>query len=1296
MSAASKQPETAPFIPEKYLDIPSQRLYYLSIGLFCQAAKALDFLRSFTTDNAIQLFQKWLFVDLVYCAMLSVLRIPRLNYSKAVVALQIISLWFIDGLLFGGIRINLFGNERAVSLVGSSGHPEWASTPQPAGILDYVAPFTFGLLSSEQLGSTDSHLLGQHTVRMSPISTAQLNANGNSFCLPSSGNSVLIPVLLNNTNPIHLTYSITPLGYHKQPIERIELSSKDLKAIEQARVEALQVARPAISNDAKDEYDEYDDDDTTSNDNTHSNLQKTQSIVHIKLSKPAIIRLERVVDASNVEARLVIPSEALVAPCPMAEFIPQKHATDDIRCLGQDPDVQLLMDINGVPPLSLRWSRSVNGRKETFLVEGIEGTHKEKHPQPYDEEPSSKLTIHGLRTRAIAAPEQLRVPLTVSLDTPGAHVYALEEVMDAIGNVVIVPSDTRVDKDNKAVQSFRVLQRPAMSFKYCSPGNPTPLLIGSEAQLVVAANEADTLDAPWSVELKYRPPTEEKKLKPWKKTVSSQGTKREISLSANAPGEYILTSVRGKYCNGDILAPESCIVVERPIPTAEIEWKKIHECSGDTGVSASLVLHGAPPFTVYYREQKDSEPPREIPKTFATSRGELTIQPERSGHYTFTFTQISDANYKKVELKGPTIDQIIHPPAHAEFVNADPVGGRKKKGISSCEGDIIDVDVDLRGSGPWNLELQVVGPRSSETIKITSINSPRKTLQIPIPSQVNKEGGSFDIDLVSVEDKYGCKRSLSVPGISVKVRRLKPTAKFYGANGKRHVTVLENKRADLPLRLTGEGPWRVKYRHVGKDGQRIGTTSLRTPNDFLQVSESGQYELLELTNVFNEVSDSQCPGTVVADASTFIVDWVPRPAAKLSSQTLATYEPFNGSYVLPPICEGKDDHVDLELTGRPPFQIMYNIAQSSDNGGIKLLDQPVFNSIQHHTRLQLLTSNPGRVYYEVKQIGDASYPLEEHKNTPIPRADRLLFEQQVSMRPSTQFRNRNRLSYCLNDNFVPLDRLSPDGVINLEGTPPFQLQISIKNLATSTVDHTTVEVFDHSWKMELQSYQFKSIGPHLVVIESISDASGCPHAALDPLGSSIWVDVSETAAIVPFDRREDYCVGDVVQFQLEGTPPWSIGYRINGKSYTQEAKVSPFSLLQQQPGEVVVTSIAHQQKMCKASITDLRFNVHPLPSAQVGHGKRIYQDIHEGDQAEIVFTLVGEPPFTFTYQRAELTNRAGKPGKVLETHTVSRVLSNEYSIFSALEGTWTVTSISDKYCRYPPTSTDASSDRSRR
>jgi len=412
---------------------------------------------------------------------------------------------------------------------------------------------------------------------------------------------------------------------------------------------------------------------------------------------------------------------------------------------------------------------------------------------------------------------------------------------------------------------------------------------------------------------------------------------------------------------------------------------------------------------------------------------------------------------------------------------------------------------------------------------------------------------------------------------------------------------------------------------------------------------------------------------------------IARPTAKLSSKTPAVYVAHNNSHVLSTICEGVSEHVDLELTGRPPFQIMYNIAQGTDNGGTRLIDNPTMNSIQSHTRFQLLTSTPGRMYYEVKQIGDSVYPLEKSTGTVIPRSQRLLFEQEVAMRPSAHFRNRNRMTYCLHTEFRPQDMSSSDGVIVLQGRPPFILTLAINNVAAAQVETVLVEVPTNVWKVDLPNYTFASVGPHRIAIDSVTDSSNCAQSALDPLLSSIWVDVAEVATIEPFEKRWDVCVGEVTQFQLEGIPPWTVGYHVNNKAYSKEVKTSPFSLVQRKPGEVTITSIAHQQQMCKVGVPDLHFKVHELPSAKVGEGKNFHEDIHEGDQAEIVFTLVGEPPFTFTYQRAEpSTRKGGKPGRVLETHTVSRVMTHEYSIFSALEGTWTVTSISDKYCRYPP------------
>ena len=83
--------------------------------------------------------------------------------------------------------------------------------------------------------------------------------------------------------------------------------------------------------------------------------------------------------------------------------------------------------------------------------------------------------------------------------------------------------------------------------------------------------------------MRYDPPLAEdsakqsKRYKGWTKTLSTQAERREPTLRASAPGEYTITGIMGHHCEGGVLSPETCKVVERPLPSAEIEWKKIHE-----------------------------------------------------------------------------------------------------------------------------------------------------------------------------------------------------------------------------------------------------------------------------------------------------------------------------------------------------------------------------------------------------------------------------------------------------------------------------------------------------------------------------------------------------------------------------------------------------------------------------------------------------------------------------------------------------------------------------------------------
>ena len=425
---------------------------------------------------------------------------------------------------------------------------------------------TFGLFGTNDGG--DPHLLGQHTIRMSPISTAQLNPYAEAFCLETSGSAVLVPVLLNNTTPIGIRYTLLPLGHGESQeiigkVETHDLNAKDIRSIELSRQESLELTRTnANKRDVNDpDYDEYGDDEEEDSIESSANaLQKSQTLVHVRVTKPGTLRLERVLDSADVDARLAYPLEVVIAPCPRAEFVPDDISRgDNVRCAapgvisghkGSTPgeDVDFNLEIFGVPPLSLRWFEDVNGRKEYFTVEGVVGD----------------------QTRGISGvPQKLQIPLAVSLGAIGSHTYTLEQVIDRYGNSLTPPISP------KTTRTITVLRRPSVSFRTCGPGRPSSLLIGSEARVGITTHSSDPLDGLWDINVRYTP--SDKKHKGWEKQLKTQDGAKDVTLHASVPGEYTILGVKGKYCDGDVLSPETCKVIEMPLPSAEIEWKKIHE-----------------------------------------------------------------------------------------------------------------------------------------------------------------------------------------------------------------------------------------------------------------------------------------------------------------------------------------------------------------------------------------------------------------------------------------------------------------------------------------------------------------------------------------------------------------------------------------------------------------------------------------------------------------------------------------------------------------------------------------------
>lgn len=187
----------------------------------------------------------------------------------------------------------------------------------------------------------------------------------------------LVPIVFNNTRPIQLVYSISPLDGESLP-SHTTLSGRELRQIERARADALialENADPEEEEVTEDDYYEYNEQPKRHRrllaSSPEYDLEKTEILQHIRITKPGIIRLEKAIDQSNSEVRMR-PATVNVVHCPKVEFVTDE-GRDGRRCVGTPEKLDL--KVYGVPPLTLGWHREVSGRRENFLVEGIEGRH---------------------------------------------------------------------------------------------------------------------------------------------------------------------------------------------------------------------------------------------------------------------------------------------------------------------------------------------------------------------------------------------------------------------------------------------------------------------------------------------------------------------------------------------------------------------------------------------------------------------------------------------------------------------------------------------------------------------------------------------------------------------------------------------------------------------------------------------------------------------------------------------------------------------------------------------------------
>lgn len=196
----------------------------------------------------------------------------------------------------------------------------------------------------------------------------------------------------------------------------------------------------------------------------------------------------------------------------------------------------------------------------------------------------------------------------------------------------------------------------------------------------------------------------------------------------------------------------------------------------------------------------------------------------------------------------------------------------------------------------------------------------------------------------------------------------------------------------------------------------------------------------------------------------------------------------------------------------------------------KYSEEKAIDSAQNIGILHMV-SQPGQHKYTVLAVKDAHYDFDSKSL----QATKGLFsiEQEVFGKPTAGFRLPARLSYCVGQPF----KASSDNIATIEfvGQGPFEVDLMLGPTVAQPIYKKTVShIKGNTWKVDLPDHIFSHVGSQILTIAAVRDASGCPAEILNEDSLYLPIDVLETASITAVSDREDYCVGDMLEFVLGG------------------------------------------------------------------------------------------------------------------------------------------------------------------
>ncbi|KAF9357016.1 hypothetical protein BGX34_009638 [Mortierella sp. NVP85] len=1212
-------------IPLDYCDGPTQRLYAVSAFVILQAFKVSYWLGISRSDYAAEFFGfiLWLLLDIAFLMALNYLRIPWMELPVIRLVVAVFTLTIINYVLFTAREIS------PTAIARSSASKVWGYIGSPF--------FSRG----EDLGfrDQDEHLLGRHTVLIKPYSLAILNPDDQCFCVPDPSISIIdmpeIPIVFNGSDPHYMEYTITSFETGKTSVHKLRGPFKE--------------SSPVLHK-------------------TRTNQEGGMSLYTLKASVAGSYKLQKIQDRDSVDIRFYHDKEVYVVGCPDARIDHYKETLE--RCSGKG-DVDVPIIVRGLPPWTVTYKRHANMKETQELV-------IESEPPGYSSPLLKGWSQPAIPNYSWAKQHEMNLSVSLGLAMPGEYGFQVTRVKDGCGNVIDIQGLVARNVRGPEIRHVNVRERPLISMD-CDPRRPIKIVDMGESPSAPIYLMINHGTAPYQVGYIYQKSDLDEPQA--MKDVQIKKDDR-MSIIAKQPGLYTLSSIKDAYCEGEIELPRDCTVTVATLPTLDVVSHPINDsCVGAIGVTVDATFTGEGPWKVCLEVWRD-EKIRARNVCYDSPKPRLNIEwkPELSGSFKYDFKTVSDKNYKEIPVKLPPIYQNIHPQPSAAFVG-------ERTGLKTCRGLSEQLDVELFGTGPWDLEYRVIRGVDSRLFTEHNITSRITTLTLP-PFQ---REGVYSVDLGKVTDlANGCQKNLKVPDVPVEVSNGPPTAAFQCDTP---IEFPEGESVDLPIHLTGGTPWYLTY---GMEGQ--GTLSAavsESRNALVTVSKPGIYQL-------HSVSDAFCEGDVVEQARTCEVIYSERPRMNLMIDSIR----FRGGprenvpegeiapserisreadhFVLPAVCKDADRTLELRLTGKAPFELRYRRIYRPARGGKEEVRFLVETS-QHSTmRLPIMTDLSGTINYQFDFLSDATYRDVEI----LHEKQAVVFKHIVRAPPVATLLNTAKQFYCKNEITGVKEKIA----IRIEdGVGPYSLAIEIMRpnqaVAEKLSEHDVVPRNGiYEWTLPAK---FTDMGLYKVSIIRATDTNSCSSGAI----STVEFDILDTPSITPLRSITDACVGDKIEFSVQGeAPPFKVYYNLDKAEHTAtlESKRRTFTYETHKPGLFTISKVCQtltKKECCTQPIEEMSTMIWAIPTVKVADGTNFIMDLREGERAEVVATFVGEAPFSWSYVRTEAVYdkehhaKHGKRPKVLEKRTVEGIQEHKYTFITATEGTIVPVWIKDKHCQ---------------